>query len=212
MQNESKTRIGRLHVLTDFHFQQRYTHAQLAWHAIAGGADTIQFRQKTGTLRNRLHEALAVAEVCHAAGVPLLIDDHIDLALAVGAAGVHLGQADFPVDLARRITGPDFIIGATVTTLAQALAAEAAGADYLGFGPVYPTRSKANPASVKGVDGLAAVCRAVSVPVIGIAGITAAQVPEVRTAGAYGVAVMTAVSCAADPTEATRTLRRALGD
>ncbi len=209
MQNESKTRIGRLHVLTDFHFQQRYAQAELARQAIIGGADTIQFRQKHGTLRNRLHEAQAVAEACHAAGVPLIVDDYIDLALAVGAAGVHLGQEDFPIDQARSITPNGFIIGATVTNVGQAHAAEDAGADYLGFGPVYPTQSKDNPASVKGLDGLTEVCQAVTIPVIGIAGITADRIPAVLAAGAYGVAVMTAVSCARDPVIATRSLQQA---
>jgi thiamine-phosphate pyrophosphorylase len=199
--------IGRLHVLTDFTFQQRYAHADLATRAAAGGADAIQFRQKTGTLRNRLHAAERTAEACRAAGVPLLVNDTLDLALAVEAAGVHLGQTDLPIGAARRILGPRAIVGATVTNAAQALAAEAAGASYLGFGPVFPTQSKRNPASVKGVDGLAAVCAAVAIPVVGIAGVTPERVRTVLEAGAHGVAVMTAVTTAPDPTAATAAFR-----
>jgi len=206
--------IGRLHVLTDFHFQQRFTHADLARMAMAGGADTIQFRQKAGSKRELLRGLRPTAEACRAAGVPLLVDDHLDLALAVEADGVHLGQLDLPVLDARsildRLDGPTGIVGATVTTVAQAREAEAAGADYLGFGPVFPTSSKDNPASVKGRDGLAAVCRAVRIPVIAIAGITPERVPAVLDAGAHGVAVMSAVTLADDPEAATARFREAL--
>ncbi len=195
--------VGRLHVLTDFVFQQRLAHAEIAARAIAGGADTIQFRQKTGSARTRLYEAERTAAVCRAAGVPLLVNDDLALAQAVGAAGVHLGQTDLPVAVARRVLGPDAVIGATVTNTAQAREAEAAGASYLGFGPVFATASKRNPASVKGIRGLQAVCAAVSVPVVGIAGVTPERVPSVLGAGAWGIAVMTAVTTADDLEEAT---------
>src|SRR5690606_12294095 len=142
--------IGRLHVLTDFHLQQRFSHAEIARLAIAGGADTIQFRQKAGAIRHRLHEAEQTADVCRAAGCTLLIDDDVALALATAAAGVHVGQADLPVAVVRRILGPQAIVGATATYAWQAVEAWKQGADYIGFGPVFPTRSKANPASVKG--------------------------------------------------------------
>lgn len=201
---------GRLHVLTDFLFQQRFAHAQIAALAAAGGADTVQFRQKTGTARDRYVEALRTADACRSAGVPLIVDDHLDLALAVGASGVHLGQLDLPIEAARRVLGDGAVIGATVTTVAQARDAEAAGASYLGFGPVFPTRSKRSPVSVKGLDGLAAVCSAVAVPVIAIAGITPERVAPVIEAGAHGVAVMTAVTTAADPQAAAADFRRAL--
>lgn len=204
--------IGRLHVLTDFVFQQRRSHAEIAALAIAGGADAIQFRQKTGAVRDRYVEALHTAAVCRAAGVPLIVDDHLDLALAVGAAGVHLGQLDLPVEAARRVLGDAAVIGATVTTAAQAREAEAAGASYLGFGPVFPTQSKRNPASVKGLGGLAEVCAAATIPVIAIAGITPERVAPVIEAGAHGVAVMTAVTTAADPQAAAAAFRHALAD
>ena len=203
-------RIGRLHVLTDFFFQQRFSHAELAELAIRGGADTIQFRDKSRWIRHKLHGARRTADVCRRAGVPCLVDDHLDLALVVGADGVHLGQEDLPVDAARSILGPDAVIGATVKTIDEARTAEALGADYLGFGPVYPTRSKANPAAVRGLWTLEQVCRAVTIPVIAIAGITERRIPEVLDAGAHGVAVLSAVSTAPDPEAATRALRDAI--
>ncbi len=202
--------IGRLHVLTDFHFQQRYSHAELARLAIEGGADTIQFRQKTGGIRHVLHEARLVREVCRSRGVPLLIDDHVDVMLAVGAEGVHLGQTDLPIDVARSILGPEAIIGATATTRAQAEAACEAGASYIGFGPVFPTSSKARVDSVKGLDGLEEVCRSVPIPVIAIAGITPQRVRPVLQAGAHGIAVMTAITLADRPDQMTARFRRIL--
>lgn len=203
-------RIGRLHFLTDFTFQQRHGHAALADRAIRGGADTIQFRQKEGTLRDILVNAHAVAEVCRKHGVPLLVDDRVDVALAVGADGVHLGQTDMPLADARRVLGPDAIIGITAPTVSLAKAAKAGGADYIGFGPVYATRSKANPLSVRGLEGVLEVSNAIDIPVIGIAGITALRAPDVIRAGAHGVAVMTAISCAEDPEDAAQQFRAAI--
>ncbi len=202
--------VGRLHVLTDFHFQQRLSHAALAAAAIVGGADTIQFRQKSGTTRDRLANLLPTVAACRAAGVPCLVDDHLDLALAAGADGVHLGALDLPPERARAIADAlrqPFVVGATATTAEDARAAEDAGADYVGFGPVFPTGSKANPASVKGLDGLARACVAVSIPVIAIAGITPERVRPCLEAGAWGIAVMTAISTAPDPSAATSAFR-----
>lgn len=202
--------IGRLHVLTDFTFQQRFSHSELAALAIEGGADVIQFRQKAGSIRDILANAHATARVCRAAGIPLLIDDRIDIALAVGAQGVHLGQTDMPLADARAIFGPDAIIGITAPSIADAHKALEGGADYIGFGPIFPTRSKANPASVKGLEGVLQMANAVDIPMIGIAGITALRSPDVLRAGAHGVAVMTAISTADDPSQATREFREAI--
>lgn len=204
--------VGRLHVLTDYHFQQRFSHAELAALALDGGADTIQFRDKGGAIRHVIRQAQATAVICRARQMPLIIDDRLDVLLAVNGAGVHLGQTDVPVDIARCILGPEKIIGASATTADEAVKAEADGADYVGFGPVFPTISKANPASVKGLAGLRKVCEAVSIPVIAIAGITVERIGSVMEAGAHGVAVMTAVSRAADPDEATAALRERIDD
>lgn len=202
--------IGRFHVLTDYHFQQRHSHADIARFAIEGGADVIQFRKKAGDIRHMIRDARETAAVCRKYSVPMLVNDRVDVALAVSADGVHLGQTDMPVRDARTIFGDMAIIGGTATTLSEAVEAEKHGADYIGFGPVFPTSSKQNPASVKGLAGLAEVADALSIPVIAIAGITAARVSEVLETGAYGVAVMTAVTLASDPGQAARDIREAI--
>lgn len=202
--------LGRLHVLTDFLFQQTYSHEALAQLAIEGGADTIQFRQKVGNFRHKLYSARRTAAVCEASATPLIIDDHIDIMQAVGAAGVHLGRTDFPVNEARLILGKNKLIGATANSLKEVEAGAAAGADYIGYGPIFYSDSKANLASIQGLDGLKKACSMVDIPVIAIAGITADRVIEVLEAGAYGVAIMSAISTANSPRQATQAFRSAI--
>lgn len=197
-------------MLTDFLFQQSYTHAALAELAIEGGADVIQFRQKAGPIRHKLYAAHLTAEVCAKNDVPLLIDDHLDIMQAVRAQGIHLGRTDFPIKDARRILGPDVIIGGTGNTMKQAIQAWEEGADYVGFGPIYYSQSKANVADIQGVKALEEVCKAVSVPVIAIAGIKVDKVEEVLDTGAYGIAIMSAISTHHDPRAATSAFRKAI--
>lgn len=204
------TQLGRLHVITDFHMQQRLSHAELARFAIRGGADTIQFRQKHGGVRNQLISARETRAVCSDASTPLIVDDRLDITLAIDADGVHLGQQDFPIDEARAVLGPDVIIGATCTKTSQVVTAYEQGADYIGFGPVFKTRSKRNPDSVKGLRRLADACDAVPIPVIAIGGITHDRVRSILEAGAYGVAVLSAVVTATNPERATARFRAAI--
>jgi len=202
--------LGRLHVLTDFHLQQQRPHAELARLAIRGGADSVQFRQKHGGIQNILIEARRVAQVCQDASIPLLIDDRVDVTQATRAHGVHLGQQDFPIEDARAVLGPDAIIGATATKTEQVVRAYEQGADYIGFGPVYPTTSKRNPKSVKGPEGVQAASEAVPIPIIAIGGITHDRVRPTLEAGAYGVAVLSAVCTAKNPERATARFRAAI--
>lgn len=202
--------VPRLHALTDTTRQERFSHAELARRALRGGAGAVQFRQKTGPIRAKLRAAQAVADVCDEADAPLLVNDHLDVAQAVGAAGVHLGQEDFPIAAARGILGTKALIGATATTATQARRAEESGADYVGFGPVFPTDSKADPASVKGSEGLRAACQAVSIPVIAIAGVTPERVAACLETGAHGVAVLSGIACADSPEQAARRYHEAL--
>lgn len=202
--------IGRLHVLTDFHLQQRRTHAELATLAIRGGADSIQFRQKHGGIQNMLAQAYEVADVCRDTTTPLIVDDRIDITQAVDAQGVHLGQNDFPIDSARKVLGKDAIIGATATKTEQAVEAYEMGADYVGFGPVFPTTSKRNPKSVKGPEGLSDACESVPIPVIAIGGVTHDRVRTALEAGAHGVAVLSAIVTTSDPEQATARFRAAI--
>jgi len=202
--------VGRLHVLTDFHLQQEHSHAELARMAIRGGADSIQFRQKHGGIQNLLIEARSVAQVCRDASIPLIVDDRVDVMQAVDAAGVHLGQRDFPVDEARALLGPGVTIGATATKKHQVVDAYEMGADYVGFGPVFPTTSKRNPKSVKGPEGVHEASEAVPIPIIAIGGITHDRVRPALAAGAYGVAVLSAVCTANNPERATARFRAAI--
>lgn len=207
--------IARFHVLTDDRLAASggSSHAEQARLAAAGGAGAVQFRAKSGTDRERLDALRAVADALRGTGVQLWVDDRLDLALAAGADGVHLGQTDLPVADARRLADavrPGLWIGATATTAGQARRAEADGADLVGFGPVFPTASKDNPPSVKGLDGLAEACAAVRIPVLAIAGITPDRIAGCLDAGAWGVAVMSAVTRAEDSAGAARELAGAV--
>jgi len=202
--------IGRLHVLTDFHLQQERSHAELARLAARGGADTIQFRQKHGGIRNILIEARKVQDVCQDASIPLIVDDRLDVMQSIGADGVHLGQEDFPVNEARAVLGPEAIIGATASKRDQVVEAYENGADYVGFGPVFPTTSKRNPKSVKGPEGVREASEAVPIPIIAIGGITHDRVRPALEAGAHGVAVLSAICTAKNPERATARFRAAI--
>ena len=173
---------------------------------IRGGAGVVQLRAKTGSPRQVLTLGRALLAVTRAAGLPLIVNDRVDLALALGADGAHVGQDDLPVAAARRLLGPDRLLGVSVRTVAEAEAAVRAGADHLGAGDVYGTRSKDDAGVPIGASRLAAVARSVSVPVLAIGGITAQNAEDVARAGAAGVAVISAVFHAEDPEAATRAL------
>lgn len=205
-----KKYIGKLHVLTDTSLQSRFTHPELARMAIDGGADTIQLRQKIGSTKELIATARELKEVCEEAGVPFVVNDRIDVALASQADGVHLGQEDFPITLAREMLGENVIIGGSAVSLEDAQRCLEEGADYVGFGPVYVTSSKPDASSPTGIELLREVAEAVPLPIIAIGGIQAKNVPEVLQAGAYGIAVISAVCCQKDPTAATHLLFQAM--
>lgn len=191
--------IGRLHVLTDETVQDRFSHAQLAAMAIAGGADTIQFREKRHGARKLVEIAETVRRVCREANVPFIVNDRVDVALAVDADGVHLGLTDLPIAAARRLLGPDKIVGGTASTLDEAIAARDGGADYVGFGHIYPTASKMKRGEPKGPEALRPVCSALGIPVVAIGGIDHENFAAVLEAGAWGIAVIASVCAAPDP-------------
>jgi thiamine-phosphate diphosphorylase len=192
------SRIGRLHVITDTTLQHRYSHAELAELAIRGGADTIQYRSKSPDIRLLLREASEVRDVCAHHGVTFLVNDRVDVALAVDADGVHLGRDDMPLPLARKLLGPEKIIGGTVRNVDHLLQAIRESADYVGLGPVFGTSSKAVAHDLLGLEIVQQVSAVSTIPVIAIAGITAANAAEVIAAGAAGIAVIGAVCCADD--------------
>ena len=201
-----KKTIGVLHVITDTTLQSQYTHAQLAELAIAGGADTVQFRQKIGTTRELVRTAQEMQAICAQNGVPLIINDRADIALAVGAKGVHFGQDDMPVTIGRRILPAETIIGASARTEEKILAAISEGADYIGFGPIYGTTSKRDAETAKGLARLRRMCEIAACPVIAIGGITIDTAAEVIRAGAHGIAVISAVCAHPEPQVATAAL------
>jgi thiamine-phosphate pyrophosphorylase len=190
--------IGRFCVVVD--------NVELAEAAISGGADVIQYRNKNASSRAMIEAASAVHEICAAAGVPLIVNDRIDVALAVEADGVHLGQDDLPVRVARELLGPSKVVGVSTSTYYEALRAGRDGADYLSCGHIFPTESKLKSYPARGVRFLAEVCRTVQTPVVAIGGITPANAAEVMRAGAFGIAVIGAVRNAANPREAANTL------
>ena len=204
--------IGRLHVLTDTVMQTRFSHSDLARLALRGGADTIQFRQKTGSTREMIRIAAQMKQLCSDYGVPLIVNDRVDVAIAAEADGVHLGQEDFPVPLARELLGEEKIIGASASDIIEGQKCLEEGADYIGFGPVYPTTSKDDAGAVKGVNTLTQIVEAVSAPIIAIGGISSNHVSEILQAGAHGIAVISSVCCQEDPEQATRALYQVIID
>ena len=205
-----KKNIGKLHVLTDTVLQSRFSHLELARMAIDGGADTIQFRQKSGSTMEMIEIARKLKGMCAEAGVPFIVNDRVDVAIASKADGVHLGQDDFPISLARKLMGEDVIIGGSAVSLEDAQRCFAEGADYVGFGPVYPTSSKPDASSPTGIVIMKKAIAAVPLPIIAIGGINAENTHEVIRAGAYGIAVISAVCCQAEPKKATQMLSQAL--
>ena len=203
-------KIGKLHVLTDTVFQSRFSHPELAGLAIRGGADTIQYRQKSGSTREMIRIAAQMKQVCSDRGVPLIINDRVDVAIAAGADGVHLGQDDFPIPLARELLGQDMIIGASASNIGEVEKCLLDGADYVGFGPVYPTTSKDDAGSIKGIDNLVQVVKAVPLPIIAIGGISLDNISEILWTGVHGIAVISSVCCQEDPEQATKALHQML--
>ncbi len=203
--------LGRLHVITDEVLQTRYSHAEIAAMAARGGADAVQYREKRSRLtRELVADATAVVAACVANGAQCIVDDRADVTAAAGAQGLHLGKDDLAPVVARRLLGPDILIGGTANSLAEAREVWQRPIDYLGVGPVYGTQSKANPAPVLGIEQLRAIAQECPVPVIAIGSITAARVAEVLDTGAHGVAVISAITCAADPEAAAREFAEAI--
>jgi thiamine-phosphate pyrophosphorylase len=180
--------------------------------ALDGGVDVVQLRDKEVSARERYETGLRLRELTAEAGVPLIVNDRIDLAGAVDADGVHLGQSDLPVAAAREQLGESAVVGVSASTVEAAREAEAAGADYLGVGAVYGTDSKdvSGDRNGIGVERIAAVADAVEIPVIGIGGIDAGNAAPVIEAGAAGVATLSAITAAEDPEGATAALREAV--
>lgn len=185
---------------------------EIARAAIEGGVDAIQLRDKERSAKRRYETGRELRELTAEAGVDLIVNDRVDLARAIDADGVHLGQDDLPVPAARELLGPDAVLGKSTSTVAEAREAEREDADYLGVGAVYGTGSKDVPDDEAdfGPERVAEIVEAVEIPVVGIGGIDASNAAAVAEAGAVGVAVISAITRADDPAAATRELREAV--
>jgi thiamine-phosphate pyrophosphorylase len=167
----------------------------------------VQYREKQFSTRAMIDEARMLLAICRAAGVPLIVNDRVDVALAIDADGVHVGRDDMPPELARRLLGPDKILGASVHEEAHLDALDPEIVDYVGAGAVFPTGTKSNIAGLLGVKGLARLRRATALPMVAIAGITAENAASVIATDVDGIAVVSAIVAAEDPKAAAAELK-----
>ena len=199
-----------LQVLTDREWSRGRDMLSVADAALDGGATVIQLRDKTASTRLLIEEGLALRALTRERGALLIVNDRVDVALAVEADGAHVGQDDMPAGLARRLLGPKHILGVSAANIEEADEAVAGGADYLGVGPIFPSPGKADAGPATGEHLLTELAKRYTIPLIAIGGITAENAAEVIQAGACGVAVITAVVYAEDITAASRLLRGAV--
>jgi thiamine-phosphate pyrophosphorylase len=197
-----------LYLVTDRGLSRGRPTAEIVRAAVAGGVTCVQLREKRCSTREFIAEALALRSFLKSHGVPLVINDRVDIALAVGADGVHLGQSDMPLSMARSILGESKIIGISAESLRDATTAENAGADYLGLSPIFATPTKTDAAAPLGLEGLRAIRREVKLPLVAIGGLNAGNAAAVIAGGADGLAVVSAIVAAADPEFAARELTR----
>lgn len=194
-----------LYAVTDSAWLHGRTLASCVREALAGGATFVQLREKHMSTDELVEEAKAILPICREARVPFLIDDDVEAARLVGADGVHVGQSDTACAEARRILGPDAIVGVSAQSVEQAVAAEQAGADYLGVGALIPTPTKPDAVDVT-PEELARICRAVEIPVVGIGGLHLSTIDILDGTGAAGAAVVSAIFAAEDIERDTREL------
>ncbi|MBM6785453.1 thiamine phosphate synthase [Collinsella tanakaei] len=194
-----------LYAVTDSAWLHGRTLASCVREALAGGATFVQLREKHMSTDELVEEAKTILPICREARVPFLIDDDVEAARLVGADGVHVGQSDTACAEARRILGPDAIVGVSAQTVEQAVAAERAGADYLGVGALIPTPTKPDAVDVT-PEELSRICRAVEIPVVGIGGLHLSTIDILDGTGAAGAAVVSAIFAAEDIERDTREL------
>ncbi|HEY3419159.1 MAG TPA: thiamine phosphate synthase [Methanomassiliicoccales archaeon] len=201
-----------LYVITDEGVSHGLSHVEIARKVAEGGADVIQLRDKARTEKDLMSIALQIGEITRSSGISFIINDRLDLALACGADGVHLGQEDLPLPFARRISPKGFMIGMSVKSVQEALIAESEGADYLALSPIFDTPTKHDAGPGKGLERFREIKSAISIPVIAIGGISKTNVHQVMEAGADGVAVISAVVGQKDISRATAEMRSLIYD
>jgi thiamine-phosphate pyrophosphorylase len=199
-----------LYLVTDAGLSRGRSHGDVVAAAIRGGVSIVQYREKNASTLRMIEEAGALCRLCRAAGVPFIVNDRIDVALAVDADGVHVGQDDMPAALARRLLGTKKILGVSAGSTEEAIKAVEDGADYIGASPVFSTPTKTDAPPPLGIEGLRAMTGAVAIPVVAIGGINAGNAAAMKEAGAAGIAVVSAIVAAEDVEEAARRLRAIL--
>jgi len=203
LRQDKTKQLSGLYVIIDTQALKGRSHVEAATQAIRGGAKAIQLRDKLLSKKELLPIAQELKKLCAEHNVPFIINDYLDLVLAADADGLHLGQHDLPIKVARKLLPIDKIIGSSTTTVDQAVAAESEGADYIAVGSMYPTPSKET-AKVVGLDRLSQIRQAVTLPLVAIGGITRDNVHEVMTAGANSAAIISAILQAKDTAAAAR--------
>ena len=198
-----------LYAVTDRHWLKGRSLRQVVEESLEGGVTMVQLREKQLEEGTFLEEAKELQALCRQRRIPFLVNDNVDIALAMNADGVHVGQSDMEALDVRKKLGPDKIIGVSAQTVEQALLAQAHGADYLGVGAVFPTGSKDDAVEVP-FETLKAICQAVRIPVVAIGGISKANVEQLRGSGICGVAVISAIYGADDIEGAARELKEAV--
>jgi thiamine-phosphate pyrophosphorylase len=199
-----------LYLVTDRGLARGRTTLEIVKTAVYGGTTIVQLREKDCSTRDFIEQALTVKKFLKARGVPLLINDRVDVAQAIAADGVHLGQTDMPLEIAKKILGDSMIIGISAESLEDAIEAERGGADYLGISPIYATPTKTDTASPLGLKGLREIRNAVKLPLVGIGGLNKDNAAEVIRHGADGVAVVSAIVAADDPAAAAEELKQVI--
>lgn len=192
----------RLYLVTDQSIAGTRTLTDMVAAAVQGGVTCVQLREKHLNTRDFLAQAVRLKQLLGPHGIPLVINDRIDIALACGAEGVHLGQSDMPVEQARQLLPPEVFIGWSVETLADVTRSAALPVDYLGVSPIYASPTKSDAASPWGLEGLRQVRAATALPLVAIGGIHVGNAAELLQAGADGLAVVSALCAASDPCEA----------
>ncbi|MHB1007151.1 MAG: thiamine phosphate synthase [Chloroflexota bacterium] len=196
-----------VYVVTDGALSRGRSHEQVVTEAIEGGANVIQLREKHASSRELVELGRRLRDLTREAGVLFIVNDRVDVALAVDADGVHVGQDDIPADMVRRLIGPDKVLGVSAATREEARKAKADGADYLGVGAIYATSSKDDAGAPTGPALLKQIREAVDLPLVAIGGLNIHNAAEAIAYGADGVAVIAAVVSAPDIRQATRSLK-----
>jgi len=197
-----------LYLVTDRGLSRGRTTIQIVEAALCGGVTCVQLREKTCSTREFITQALSIKDHLKRHNVPIIINDRVDIAQAVNADGVHLGQSDMPIETAKAILKDSMIIGISAESLEDAVQGEKDGADYIGVSPIYATPTKTDAASPLGLEGLREIRKSVKIPLVGIGGLNRENAGEVINNGADGVAVVSAIVAADNPEKVARELKK----